>query len=83
MSPNPYKEEIHRVEYAMSFLSDRIPSGEIFPAGPSEGDQFRLTASYRVHVYVNGGWQPGMTLIEMAVLLAEANKKEFDKIGRK
>ena len=82
MSQNPYKEEIHRVEYAMSFLSDRIPSGEIFPAGPNEGDQFRLTASDRVHVYVNGGWQPGMTLTEMAVLLAEANKMEFDKIGK-
>lgn len=82
MSPTPYKEEIHRVEYAMSFLSDRIPSGEIFPAGPNDGDQFRLSSSDRVHVYANGGWQPGMTMTEMAVLLAEKNKKEFDKIGR-
>lgn len=83
MSQNPYKEEIHRVEYAMSFLSARIPSGELFPVDPKDGDQFRLSSSDRVHVYVNGGWQPGMTMTEMAVLLAEKSKNEFEKIGKK
>lgn len=79
---NPYKEEKHRIVYAMSFLSSRIPSGEIFPIGPNEGDQFRLLNSDRVYVYTGGGWKGGMALLEMATELARRNNKEFDSVGR-
>lgn len=79
---NPFKDEKHRIEYAMSFLSSRIPSGEIFPIGPNEGDQFRLLNSDRVYVFTGGAWNSGITMSEMAAVLVKTSKKQFDRIGR-